>query len=300
MFTLLQKWWRLTGWLAIAGMLYSCEKPIDLVPEARSPLLVVDGSIESGSPPVVFLTRSLGFFNRLSADMLSESFVRNAMVQVSDNDRTVTLRAYTIPLEGGSAVVYSTDTANPAAAMVGRLGQTYRLRIEHEGRVYEATTSVLPPGRRLDSIWWQPAPQNPDTNRVVAFARLTDPPGRGDYIRYFTSRNDSAFQAGFNSVIDDALVDGLSFTVQVFRGEPRNREFEREEFGFFRRGDRVRIKLANIDKATYDFWRTWEQNQSNVGNPFGVPIRVLGNISNGALGLWAGYGAQVREMQIPR
>jgi hypothetical protein len=286
--------------LTFAALWCSCEKPIDLVPDARNPLLVVDGSIESGAPPVVFLTRSLGFFNRLSADMLAESFVRDAHVQVSDGVRTVTLRQYNIPIEGAAAVVYTVDTTNPASIMLGRLGQTYTLRIEHEGRVYEATTSVLAPGRRLDSIWWQPAPQNPDTNRVVAFARLTDPPGRGDYIRYFTARNDSAFVPGLNSVIDDAFVDGLTFNIQVFRGEPRNRTFDREEFGYFRRGDRVQIKLTNIDRATYDFWRTWEQNQSNVGNPFGVPIRVLGNISNGALGLWAGYGAQVLEMQIPR
>lgn len=300
MHLIFRRGWKVLCWVVAAGLLHSCEKPIDLVPEARNPLLVVDGSIESGGPPVVFLTRSLGFFNRLSADMLSESFVRNALVQVTDDARTVTLRPYTIPLEGGSAVVYSVDTANPAAQMLGRLGQTYRLRIEHEGSVYEATTTVPSPGRTLDSIWWQPAPQNPDTNRVVAFARLTDPPGRGDYIRYFTARNDSAFVPGLNSVIDDAFVDGLTFNVQVFRGEPRNRTFDNEEFGYFRRGDRVQIKLTNIDRATYDFWRTWEQNQSNVGNPFGVPIRVLGNISNGALGLWAGYGAQVLEMQIPR
>jgi hypothetical protein len=101
-------------------------------------------------------------------------------------------------------------------------------------------------------------------------------------------------------VFDDEIVDGLTYEIQVFRGQDRNQEFVNDEFGYFRRGDRVKVKLTNIDRATYDFWRTWEQNQQNVGNPFSVPIKVLGNINNHALGLWGGYAAQEVKIDIPR
>jgi hypothetical protein len=134
----------------------------------------------------------------------------------------------------------------------------------------------------------------------VVFARVNDPAGKGNYIRYFTARNDSAYYPGLNSVFDDEIVDGLTYEIQVFRGQDRNQEFVNDEFGYFRRGDRVKVKLTNIDRATYDFWRTWEQNQQNVGNPFSVPIKVLGNINNHALGLWGGYAAQEVKIDIPR
>lgn len=281
---------------------WACEKVIDLVPESQDPKIVVDGSIETGQPPVVFVTESLNFFKTLTPDLLSTIFARNARITVSDGTRSVTLREYAIPsgIAGRFVFVYSTDTALPAAQMTGVAGRRYTLSIDFEGKNYTAVTTIPRLDKKFDSLWWQPAPRNPDTNRVNVFARISDPPGLGNYIRYFTSRNDSAFLPGINSVFDDNIVDGITYNIQVFRGQSRNAELDVNEFGFFRRGDRVRVKLTNIDKATYDFWRTWEQNQQNTGNPFGVPIKVLSNISNNALGIWAGYATQVDSLVIPR
>ncbi|MCU0374642.1 MAG: DUF4249 domain-containing protein [Chitinophagaceae bacterium] len=280
----------------------ACEKVIDLVPQSQEPKIVVDGSIETGQPPVVFATKSLDFFKTLTPDLLSTIFARNARITVNDGAQTVTLREYAIPsgIAGRFVFVYSTDTSLPAAQMTGVAGRRYTLSINFEGENYTAVTTIPLPEKKFDSLWWQPAPRNPDTNRVNVFARIADPPGLGNYIRYFTSRNDSAFLPGINSVFDDNIVDGITYNIQVFRGQSRNAELDVNEFGFFRRGDRVKVKLTNIDKATYDFWRTWEQNQQNTGNPFGVPIKVLSNISNNALGIWAGYAAQVDSLVIPR
>jgi hypothetical protein len=286
--------------LLFSTLFYACEKVIELVPDDQPPKLVVDGTIESGQPPVVFLTRSLNFFNKLTPEMLSGSFVRNANVTVSDGFRTVKLREYTVPVTAGVVYFYSIDSTNPAGFMLGGFGKTYTLKIEAEGSAYEAVTTIPSLTKTSDSLWWKPAPNNPDTNRVVVFARVNDPAGKGNYIRYFTARNDSAFYPGLNSVFDDEIVDGLTYEIQVFRGQDRNQEFVNDEFGYFRRGDRVKVKLTNIDRATYDFWRTWEQNQQNVGNPFSVPIKVLGNINNHALGLWGGYAAQEVKIDIPR
>jgi hypothetical protein len=286
--------------ICVLFLFFSCEKVIELVPDDQPPKLVVDGNIESGQPPVVFLTKSLNFFNKLTPEMLSSSFVRNANVTVSDGSRTVKLREYPVPVTAGVVYLYTIDSVNPTGIMLGGYGKTYTLRIETEGNVYEAITTIPTLSKTSDSLWWKPAPNNPDTNRVVLFARVTDPPGLGNYIRYFTARNDSAFYPGLNSVFDDAIVDGLTYDIQVFRGQDRNQEFNNDEFGYFRRGDRVKVKLTNIDRSTYDFWRTWEQNQSNVGNPFSVPIKVLGNINKGALGLWGGYAAQELSISIPR
>jgi hypothetical protein len=281
-------------------LFFSCEKVIELVPEEQPPKLVVDGYIESGQPPRVIITRSLAYFDKLTPTMLTESFVRNADVRVSDGLRSVRLREYGIPIPGGTVFFYSVDTSNPAALMLGEFNKTYKLTISKDGETFEANTTIPDLTKKSDSLWWEPAPNNPDTNRVVVFARVADPPGLGNYIRYYTARNDSAYFPGLNSVFDDNIVDGITYEIQVFRGQDRNQEFDQDEFGFFRRGDRVKVKLTNIDKATYDFWRTWEQNQQNVGNPFSVPIKVLSNISNGAIGIWGGYAAQELSLNIPR
>lgn len=281
-------------------LLLSCEREIEVVPSDLPPVLVVEGTIENDEFPLVILTRSLGFFNTLSLEALANSFERNANITINDGTRTVPLKEYGISFGPSKFFFYTVDTTNPAVQMRGEFGKKYTLNITASGKNYSAVTQLPTVARRLDSLWWKPAPGNTDTNRVVVFSRVTDPPGFGNFIRYFTSVNDSAFLPGINSVFDDQIIDGTTYDIQVFRGVNRNVPINNETFGYFRRGETVQVKLSNIDKATFDFWRTWEQNQSNIGNPFGVPIRILGNISNGAAGYFGGYGSQIMEITIPK
>jgi hypothetical protein len=61
----------------------------------------------------------------------------------------------------------------------------------------------------------------------------------------------------------------------------------------------VQLKLSNIDKATYDFWRTIEYSYATVGDPFSTPTKVLTNIKGNALGYFGGYASQYRSIIIP-
>lgn len=286
--------------MAATLALFGCEKEIEVVPSDLEPVLVVEGTIENDQFPRVILTRSVGFFDTLSLAQLASSFVRNATVTVSNGSRTVPLKEYSVQFGPSKFFFYTVDSTNPAVQMKGEFGKRYTLNITAAGKSYSAVTQLPTVARRIDSLWWKPAPGNTDTNRVVLFSRLTDPPGLGNYTRYFTNVNDSGYLPGLNSVTDDQVIDGTTADFQVFRGVNRNIPINNETFGFFFRGEKVKVKLSNIDKATFDFWRTWEQNQSNVGNPFAVPIRVLSNISNGAVGYFGGYGSQVMEITIPK
>jgi hypothetical protein len=127
--------------------------------------------------------------------------------------------------------------------------------------------------------------------------KATDPPGYGDYIRYFTSRNSEPFYPGLNSVFDDQIIDGTTYSVEIERGVDRNLP-RQDGYTFFNKTDTVTLKLCNIDKATYDFWRTMEFSYASVGNPFASPTKVLGNIDNGALGYFGGYAAQFKTVII--
>lgn len=289
-----------TLWLLVALFGSGCEKDIDFPLKEEQPKLVVEATIENGQAPLVFLSNSLNYFSTLSPQLLAGSFVHGAEVFVSNGSRTHKLKEYTVPLGGGfSASYYSIDSANLSTAFLGELKKTYTLRILSGGKEYNATTTIPGTTKRIDSLWYKPGPPQLDTSKVIVTGRFTDPPGFGDYVRYFTKRNREPFYPGINSSFDDLFVDGTTYELQVQAGVDRNRDLKEDDF-FFNKGDTVVFKLSNIDKATYQFWQTIEFSYQSVGNPFSTPVKVLGNISGDALGYFGGYASQYRTLIIKR
>jgi hypothetical protein len=274
----------------------SCEKNVDLNLKAAEPLLVVDAQIESGNAPIVVLTKSLGYFSKISPEILANSFVRNADVYVSNGVLTHKLKEYAIPLAPGYiAYFYTNDFLSSSTAFVGALNTTYTLRVVLEGKEYTASTKILNNAFSLDSIWTKPAPATVDTTRRLFYIKTTDPPGLGNSGRYFTKKNSEPFLAGENSVFDDQIVDGTTLSSIVPPGIDRNNRKTGEDI-LFKKGDTITMKYCNVDRATYNFWNTWEFAFQSIGNPFAQPNKVLGNISNGALGAFCGYAVQQKTV----
>lgn len=287
--------------LLLVFLSLSCEKKIEFKLKDAPELLVVDGSIEDGRDPYVVLTKSINYFSKVSADIIGRSIINDAEVFISEGTKTHQLRRYDQQFGGFVFSYYTSDDLNPATAIKGEKGKAYTLRIKWQGKEYTSTTTIPLLKKTIDSLWWGKAPNTPDTStKVVLKARITDPPAFGDYARYFTSVNQDVFLPGLNSVFDDQLVNGSSYTVDVDRGVDRNSDINFDEYGFFKRGDTITIKFSNIDKATYDFWRTVEFSYQSIGNPFSTPTKILGNISNGALGYFGGYANQYKTIIIPR
>lgn len=291
------------SFISLMIFLSACEKEITIELNEPPATLVVDASIENGLPPVVVLSRSLNYFSKINPEILSASFVRGASVTISDGRKTVKLREDSIRRNGGLPVFYYTiDLQSPANMLLGTLNTSYSLNITSEGKTYTSQTSIPSITRRIDSLWWEilKGPREPeDSNSVLVMMRGADKPGLGSYIRYFTRVNRDAYLPGFNSVFDDQVIDGSVYTVTIDKGFDKNGDFEPSE-RYFKRGDTVSLKLCEIDKSSYDFFRTMEFSFQSVGNPFSSPVKVLGNISNGALGAFAGYAAQYRQLIIPR
>jgi Domain of unknown function (DUF4249) len=277
--------------------LISCEKDINFNLKNADDVLVVDAQIENGQAPIVVLSKSLDFFSKIDPQLLANSFVRNADVSITTGTITHKLKEYALPLTGGYiAYYYSLDYSNPSSNLIiGQFGKTYALTINAEGKTYTSTTTIPFLTKTPDSLWFKKAPQNPDTTLRVLMSKTTDPPGLGNYIRYFTKKNSEAFLPGPNSVFDDNFIDGTTYEIQVEPGIDRNNPASRDN-NFFKKGDTVTVKLCNIDKATYTFWNTWEFAQQSIGNPFSQPNKVIGNISNGALGAFCGYAAWYRRL----
>jgi hypothetical protein len=293
----MQKW----ALVFILFILCSCEKTIDIKPEIREPLVVVDAQIENGQPPIVTLTNSINYFSTISREILSGIFIRDAQVTINDGTKTYKLKEYTVPIGGGfNTYYYSVDNANSAAIILGQFGKSYTLQVVVNGKSYTSQTNIPNLTKKIDTLWWKAAPFNEDTTKVNLLAKVTDPPGYGNYIRYFTKVNRGVFLPGANSAFDDQIIDGKTYEVQVDKGIDRNNPPEQEDYGFFKRGDTATVKFCNTDKATYDFWRTIEFGYQSVGNPFSSPIKILGNVSNGALGAFCGYAAQYKTIIIPK
>jgi hypothetical protein len=280
-------------YIAIASVFFltSCEKNIEFDLKNADDVLVVDAQIENGIAPTVILTKSFDYFSQISPDILINSFVRNAEVTISNGVLVHQLKEYTVPLGGGyTAYYYSIDSSNLSTAFTGQFNTQYILRIKAGGIAYEATTRIPLLVKFPDSLWFKKAPVATDTTKRLLITKTTDPPGLGNYIRYFTKKNRESFLPGPTSVFDDAVIDGTTYEIQVDPGIDRNNRISSDS-NFFKIGDTVTVKLCNIDKATYNFWSTWEFAQQSIGNPFSQPNKVIGNVSNGALGAFCGYAA---------
>jgi hypothetical protein len=248
---------------------------------------------------VVILSKSVGYFSKISADLLNQSFVHGADVFISNGTLNHKLREYARSIGNGvTFYFYSIDSANLGSSFVGELNHQYSLKIISEGKEYTATTTIPNITKKIDSVWWKKPPVTSDSSKVIVMVRATDPKGYGDYVRYYTKTNREPFYPPLNSTFDDYFIDGTTYELQVDKGVNRNLDINFDE-NFFRRGDTVGLKLSNIDKATYDFWRTMEFSYSSVGDPFSTPTKVLSNIKGNALGYFGGYASQYRTIIIP-
>lgn len=280
----------------------SCEKSISFTPDNAEPLVVVEATIENGQAPIVILSKSVNYFSQISPEILANSFIRDATIEISNGSRTHKLKEYIIPgVNGYNLYYYSIDSSNISTAFTGEFEKKYSLKIIAGAKEYTATTTIPALTKKIDSLWWEKPPGTIDTSFVRLMGRAIDPPGFGNYIRYFTKRNREQFWPGRNSVFDDQIVDGKKYSVQIDRGINRNQTVPEEETNnFFNRGDTVIVKHCNIDKATYDFWRTIEYSYASIGNPFSSPTKVLSNIKGGGLGYFGGYASEYISLIIPK
>ncbi|MES2431341.1 MAG: DUF4249 domain-containing protein [Bacteroidota bacterium] len=285
--------------LLLLIFLSGCEKDINFELNNAPDVLVVDGNIENDKPPVIVLTKSFDFFSNINPSLLVGSFIHGADVLISNGTVTDTLKEYTLPLNSGySYSYYSIDPLSPTA-FLGEFDKTYSLKISAEGKEYIAQTTLPALEKTPDSLWWKKAPFSDDSSKVIVMVEASDPKGLGNYVRYFTKKNSGNFLPGENSVFDDNIIDGITYQLQVDPGVDRNNKVDFDS-NYFKRGDTVTLKLCNIDKATYTFWSSWEFAQQSIGNPFSQPNKVIGNISNGALGAFYGYSAFYKTLIIPQ
>jgi hypothetical protein len=279
----------------------ACEKEVKFdLPADVSDKLVVEGSIETGLPPFVTLTKTFGFFSNLDFNSLKDAFISGAKITVSDGSRTIVLREYSVDTAGSTFKFYTVDSARlEDLSFVGQVGKTYELKIEVNGKTYEAASTIQQPAV-FDSIWsapWDnPTEEQLDFRKVVV--KYTDPAAPGDRFRVVIKQNDRPFLPERFSTSNDDIINGTTTELEFNNVvSPMDTTTDQRNFAFYV-GDTVTIKFMAIDKGTYTFWSTLDFSVGTTGNPFASPIAVISNISNGALGVWGAYSPTYMSIRI--
>src|SRR6186997_777005 len=119
--------------LLIVGLcviINGCEKKIDIKLKDESTKVVVEASIENGQAPLVTLMRSFGYFSELTPSVLTQAFIHNAEVYISNGTKTHKLKEYAVPVAPAITIYYySTDSASLSTAITGELDHSYSLRV---------------------------------------------------------------------------------------------------------------------------------------------------------------------------
>ena len=280
----------------------SCTKDVELDIPGAEEKMVVQGTIEPGQPPLVILTHTNPYFGTNNFTSVDEIFIHNATITVSNGSYTAQLSEIctndipdsllpliaeyvgldSLTLSGVNFCIYSTFDAN----IYGQVGGTYSLNIDNGGKLASAVTTIPQPVP-LDSIWFK---LEFDTYGFI-WANLSEPLGMGNAYRWFTKRlhQDGSFLAPWGSAFEDKFIDGTSFEFAYNRPDTQFEETNQPEGeNYFQIGDTIVVKFCSIDYPHYQFWRTYETQAVNNGNPFAAPTTIRTNITGG-LGIWGGY-----------
>ena len=278
-----------------------CEKEVHINLASSPTQVVVQGAVETGVPPYVFLSSTIGFFSKLDLNSLENSFLHGASITVSDGSKTVTLKAYSFDTGSSSKFyIYSIDTSNLADLMVGEVGKFYTLSITYNGKTYTSVTKIPAP-KGIDSMWFD-APiftskKTPDSAKQL-YLNYTDPDTPGNNVRYYTKRNSDQFYPG--DQFNDQVVNGKPLTkIPLYAGYNHTADANRDSLEYFYKGDTVTLKWSEIDTKVYNFWNSYAYALNALGNPFSSPINLQTNMTNGALGIWGGYGSLSYTLVVP-
>ena len=255
--------------LFFACIFFACEKPFEIEIQAETDKIVVEGFIEASErnlPPIVILTKSRPFFQEINTEELDNLFVRDAVVKVKTPTSEVTLQEICYSELPPDLQVQFSEIAGFEAAEIpfdfclytdlfggttGQEGQRYDLRIEAEGQILTATTTI-PNGVPLDSLWFVPAPGIPTDTLVQLRGIVSDPSNTANFYRYFTQTT-GAMLPGFPSVTDDRLFDGVSFEFPIPKGESRNVVIDPSIYGLFTTDTPVTIRWTCMDEVHFQF-----------------------------------------------
>jgi hypothetical protein len=287
--------------LLIMG-LNSCSKEVKIDILGFEENLVIDGSIETGTPAIVLLSNSKDIYASTDINSYLSGFISGATVTVSNGTITDTLiEICTDNLPAGFDSVAAAYFGVPieqlvdlhlcayvSSGIVGEVGKTYTLKVIHNNKTYTSSTKIENP-TVLDNLFWKEQANLPGYG--FSWAKITDSPVMGDAYRWEVKNiSDGSFSKPFQPFTDDRFYNGKTFEFSVENPMSfKDQTIENQYKGYYKLGDKIVVKFSKLGKKEYQFFEKKYNQIFSGGNPFATPTNIPSNIEGGALGVWAGF-----------
>ena len=287
--------------LLIMG-LNSCSKEVKIDILGFDEQIVIDGSIETGTPAIIFLSNSRDIYAPTDIDSYLSGFISGATVIVSDGTITDTLMEictnnlppeldsiaaeyFGVPIE---QLVDLNLCGYVSTGLVGEVGKTYVLKVIHNNKTYTSSTKIENP-KVLDNLFWKEQVNLPGYG--FSWAKITDSPIMGDAYRWEVKNlSDLFYSKPFQPFTDDRFYNGKTFEFSVENPMSfKDQTIENQYKGYYKLGDTIVVKFSKLGKKEYQFFEKKYNQIYSGGNPFATPTNIPTNIEGGALGIWAGF-----------
>ncbi len=261
-------------------ILNSCEKNINVTLKPYQSQLAVECILQPNHVPTLHLGKSVAFFDSLTKNL--DLFVNDALVTISSVNGIDTLHTVS---------KYNYYQCREEFFYQGRIpvlqGQSYHLKIEYNGNVYEADTEMNIDAVQIDSISYIAAFSDLYGEHEGVVVSFRDLPNEKNYYRYRMDRtlqssntdipncaNGPYFASEIGrSVFFDKNTDGAPLTIVI---EPA---FQHQV------GDTALVFLETLDAASARFFDDLDRQKSAKVNPFIEPVFINSNIA-GAFGIF--------------
>jgi hypothetical protein len=268
----------------------NCTKELKIDEVHSDQQLVVEGYIEPNKYPLVYLTKSSAYFNKIDSSNILEYIASYAKVSVSVEGKTevLTLKRYN---DNRYPIFYYEGNE-----IKGEIGKIYTLKIELSGKVYESST-IISETTSLNTLNYFNATNNPEQKFLKI--NFKDPANKANYYRIYTKRygKDADFIPCYLSTFSDFDSDGKEINFEIIRSF--SPIISTDNGRYFVTGDSVIIKFCSIDKTQYTYWKAIESQIAISSNPFGLSSNTpVSLISNNALGVWSGLSSNYYHIKI--
>ena len=154
----------------ISAILVSCTKEVQIDIPPHEEKIVIDGSIETGQPPIIFISKSNDIYSPTNFEAFLNGFISGATVSVSNGTNTIVLDELcsdNLPpgTEQAAAELLGIPEDQLASLNIcaytsfdqsiwGELGKTYDLNVSYNGKTFTSQTTIYNPVA-LDSVYWK-------------------------------------------------------------------------------------------------------------------------------------------------
>ncbi|MCQ2279667.1 MAG: DUF4249 domain-containing protein [Bacteroidales bacterium] len=290
--------------VTICASLSSCEKEIEVDLPDYDDKIVIEGTIENGSPAMVIVSKSIPYFATLDLEtLMNDVFIRDAVVTVSCDGQSEQLH-FTLCEDSPVYLAYV------GRNIIGEPNKRYDLRVEYDGKVYTSSTTIREPFH-LDSVWL--AFLNEKDTLPTSRIQLTDNPATHDYYQFRIKvhgkkLHDRLWVTSMPVAFDDATFSGQTVNYEILRANPSAlfmatmTDEEKQEYYriTYRKGDTVYLKTSMLDYDAYQYWSAMTYQLAIGQNPFMSPAPVPCNITgDNVIGNWCGFASTVDTLYYP-